>query len=156
VERECDGGFKLGGEGGEAGEEVGAEQLEDAGDGDEDGDAFAADEVDDSTGFELVGEMDLSGEKRWKPKAHELSEDVAEGNGVEEAEGMEDALVFEILLHLALDGEGAGKDVGVGVDDAFGLGGGAGGEDDLERGFCGDGGADGEVGGWREQFVELA
>ena len=36
---------RSGGEGGEAGEQMGAQELQDAGDGDEDGDALAADEV---------------------------------------------------------------------------------------------------------------
>src|SRR5271170_1251850 len=58
---------------------------------------------------------------------------------------MDPALVFLVLVHLAFDGADAGEDVGVGVDDALGLGGGAGGEDDLEGCLGGDRFAYGEV-----------
>ena len=130
---------------GEAGEQVGAQEMQDAGDGDEDGDALAADEVGHAGGVELIGEVDFGGEEGGDPEAHELAEDVAEGQGVEEAQGMEAAFVAAIFGDLVFDGLEADEDVAVGVDDALGLGGGAGGEDDLEGGVEGDGGTDGEV-----------
>src|ERR1700731_4721101 len=56
------GGFELGGESREAGEQMGAEELEDAGNGDEHGDALAADEVGHARGLELIAEVQLGGE----------------------------------------------------------------------------------------------
>ena len=126
-------------------QQVGAEETEDAGDGDEDGDAFAADEVDGAGGFECVGEVEFGGEDCGDPETHELAEDVAEWKGVEEAQGMDPALVLAILGDLGFDGPEAGEDVAVGVDDSLWLGGGAGGEDDLEGGVFLHGGVDGEV-----------
>lgn len=54
---------------------------------------------------------------------------------------MDVALVVEVLADSGFDGGEAGEDVAVGVDDAFGFGGGAGGEEDLN----GSGGLDGVV-----------
>ena len=84
--------------------------------------------------------MDDGAEERWNPETHELAEDVAERQRVQKVERVEDALVLQVLLHLALDGVEAGEHVAVGVDDAFGFGGGAGGEKDLEGRVEGDGG----------------
>ena len=122
-----------------------AQQLQDAWDGDEDGDAFAADEFGHARGFELIAEVEFGGEQRRHPEAHELAEDVAERQGVEEAQRMHPALILEIFCDLVFDGLQAGEDVAMGVDDAFGLGGGARGEDDLEWGLFVDGFAYGEV-----------
>ena len=112
-------------------------------------DAFEADAIDQARGFELCLEVDFGGKQRGRPEAHELAEDVAERKAVEKAQRVNEALVAQILLHLALDGIEAGEDVAVGVDDAFGRGRGAGGEDDLEGRVEGDGWIDGEerVGG---------
>jgi hypothetical protein len=44
---------------------------------------------------------------------------------------VEDALILQVLLYLSLDRSQTGKDITVRVNDAFGIGGGAGGEDDL-------------------------
>ena len=38
--------------------------------------------------------MEFGGEQRRHPEAHELAEDVAEGQGVQEAEGVDPALVL--------------------------------------------------------------
>ena len=61
-----------------------------------------------------------------------MAEDVTGWQGVEDSNGMEGALVLEILLHLLLNGCEAGEHVAVGVDDTFRIASGAGGEDDLE------------------------
>ena len=123
---------------------MGAQQLQRARDRNEDRDAFETEAVDHARGFELGIEVDLGSEQRGRPKAHELAEDVAERKAVEEAQRVEDALVAEILLHLALDRVEAGQDVAMGVDDALGRGRGAGREDDLEGRVERNGWVDGE------------
>ena len=52
---------------------------------------------------------------------------------VQEAERMEGSLVAPVFADLVLDGVERGQHVAVGVDDAFRLRRGAGGEDDLQR-----------------------
>ena len=103
---------------GEAGEQMRAQELQDARDGDEDGDALAADEVGHAGGIELLGEVDFGGEDGGDPEAHELAEDVAEREAVQEAQGMDPALVAAVFCDLVLDGLEGGEDVAVGVDDA--------------------------------------
>ncbi len=120
--------------------EVGFEEGEDAGDSGEDGDAFAADGFDEARGVEAGLEVDFGREDGGDPEAHHLAEDVAEGEGVEEAEGVYDALVTHVGLSGEADGFEAGEDVAVGVDDAFGVAGGAGGEEDLEGRVVGESG----------------
>jgi hypothetical protein len=78
-------------------------------------------------------EMHLGGHQRRNPQAHELPEDMAERQRVQKAQRMHQALVAQILLHLALDGLEAGEDVAMGVHDALGLGRGARGEENLQR-----------------------
>ena len=124
--------LELRGEGREALEEVGAEEVEDAGDGDEDLDAVKGDEVEESGEVEVVGEVEFGGEQGGDPEAHEVAEDVADGKGLEETEGVDEALVATIAGDFGFDGGEAGEDVAVGVDDAFGVRGGAGGENDLK------------------------
>src|SRR5580700_9666712 len=70
---------------------------------------------------------------------------MAQRQGVKESEWMHPALIFPVLQHLALNGADTGEHVGVSMNDALGLGGGAGGEDDLKGGLRGDGFADGVV-----------
>ncbi len=145
----------MGVEAGEAVEEMGAKEIEGAGDGDEDGDAVEADAIEETRGFELGLQVEFGGEDGWNPETHELSEDVAEREAVEETEGMKGTLVAAIFGDLALDGVEAGENVAMGVDDAFGGSGGAGGEDDLEGAVEGNGGGDAEVGsGGGESFGE--
>ncbi len=52
---------------------------------------------------------------------------------MQEAQRMKDPLIAQVLLHLALDGVKAGEHVAVGMDNAFGLRGCAGGEKNLQR-----------------------
>ncbi len=138
------GGGELRGEIGEGELEMGAQEFEGARHRDEHGDAVKTKVVDDAGGVELGLEVDFGGEQGRGPEAHELAEDVAERQAVEEAQRMKRPLEGEVLLHLALDGVEAGEDVAMGVDDAARCGGGAGGEDDLEGRVEGDGGGDGE------------
>ena len=77
--------------------------------------------------------VQLGGEQGRGPQSHELAEDMAEWQRVQDANGVKGLLELEILLHLLLDGSKAREHVAMGVDDAFGIAGGAGGEDDLQR-----------------------
>jgi hypothetical protein len=77
--------------------------------------------------------VDLRRQQRWNPQAHELPKDVAERQRVQNAQGMNEALVAQILADLLLQGIERGQHIALGVHDALGLGGGAGGEDDLQR-----------------------
>ncbi len=81
-----------------------AQELQRARDRDEDGDAFETNAVDEAGRLELGLEVDFGGEKRRRPEAHELAEDVTERKAVQKPQRMNDALVAKILLHLALDG----------------------------------------------------
>ena len=136
--------LEVAGERGEAREEMRAKQMQDARHGDENGDAFAADEVRHARGFEVFAEVNFGGEQGRCPKSHELTEDVTERHAVQEAQGMDPALVLEVLCHLVFDGLQADENVAMGDDDSLWLGGGAGGEDDLEGCLQVDGFADGE------------
>ena len=127
------------------GDKVRSQQMEHARHGDEDGDAFAVDEVDGALGFELIDEVGFGGEEWGDPEAHELAEDVAEGEGVEETQRVNEALVAAVLCDLVFDGLEAGQDVAVSVDDALWGGGCAGGEDDLKGSLSVDDGANFEV-----------
>ena len=74
-------------------------------------------------GSSCVGEVEFGGEQWGDPEAHELAEDVAEREGVEEAQGVDQALVACGTLAISVSmGCEAGEDVAVGVDDAFRLG----------------------------------
>ena len=113
--------------------EMAAQQLQHARHSGQHGDALVMDELDEARRIQTGFEVDLGGEQGWHPEAHELAEDVRERQGVEEAERVEGALVAAVFGDLALDGVERGEHVAVGVDDAFRLRRGAGGEDDLER-----------------------
>ncbi len=67
---------------------------------------------------------------------------------------MKGTFVFEVFRHFLFDGLEAGENVSVGVDDAFGLAGGAGSEDDLQ-GIGGGQVIDGGVGLRSEDGVEI-
>ncbi len=58
---------------------------------------------------------------------------MAEREQVEEANGMDEVLELQILRDFGLDWEEVADNVGVSEHDSFGLGGGAGGENDFER-----------------------
>ena len=57
---------------------------------------------------------------------------MAEGQQIEKAEGMEEALILEIFGDFRGQRREVGGDVGVGENDTFRVSGGAGGEDDFE------------------------
>ena len=116
----------------ESAQQMGTEKLQHARNGDKYRDPLATNQLGHAARFQLVGEMDLAGQERRQPEAHELAEDVAKGQSVQKTKRMHPALVFPVFPHFALDGTHAGKNVRVSVDDAFRLGGGAGSEDDLK------------------------
>ena len=97
------------------------------------GDAVAADQLQQARRLQTAFEMHLRGHQRRNPQSHELPEDMAERQRVQEAQRMHDALVGQIFLHLALDGLKACDHVAMSMDDAFGLGGGSRGEENLQR-----------------------
>src|ERR1700760_2604150 len=112
--------------------EMTAQQLEHTRDGGEHGDTVSTDELNEARCVEAGLEVDLGGEQWRHPKSHELAKDVRERKGVEKAKGMKWALVAPVSGNLALDGIERSEHIAVGVNNAFGFGGGTGGKDDLE------------------------
>ena len=111
---------------------VATQQFQDARHRREYGDSLVMDELGEPGCVQTGLEVNLGGEQGWHPQAHELPEYVRERQCVEEAERVKWSLVAAVSADLALDGVERGEYVAVGMDDAFGLGGGAGGEDDLQ------------------------
>ena len=70
---------------------------------------------------------------RRHERPHRLSEHVAERQQIEEADRQKRPGPLPVLRDLPLDRHDVGEDVPVGDDDALGVGGGAGREDDLRR-----------------------
>jgi hypothetical protein len=119
---------------------MGAQQIEYARDAGDYGNLFAADGLDEALRLEARFEMNFCAEDRRDPQTHELAEDMAEGQRVQKVQRVEDALVLEVLLHLGLDGVETRKHIAMGMDDSLGLGGGAGGKENLKgrvEGECG-------------------
>ena len=110
-------------------------QGQDAGHGGEDRDALAADELDEARRGEAAFEMELGGEDGRNPEAHGLAEDVAERQRVQNAQRMDEPLVAHVGLGAFFDGPDAGEHIAVREHDAFGVAGGAGGEENLRAGF---------------------
>ena len=78
------------------------------------------------------------GKHRRNERRHGLSEHVAQRQQVEKSDGRERAGVAEVFLHLIFDRNNVGQNVPMRDDDALGLGGGAGGEDDFGGLILGD------------------
>src|SRR5882762_6941255 len=109
----------------------GTQEIEHARHSNEQGRAFAFDGAENFAGIGGVFENYRGAEKRWNEKSHELSEDVAQRNQRNEAQRMEQTLVFEIGLHAAFYGFEVGKKISVREDDAARFGRSAGGEEDF-------------------------
>ncbi len=137
------GAFGAGGALGEAGQggfKVGLDQRVQPRHGGQHGDALAADGLNDAGSDQAAFEVKLGLIDGRNPEAHGLAEDVAQRQGVENAQGMDEALVAQIGLRRFRDGSHAGQHIAVGEHDALGIAGGAGGEEDLERGGGGEAG----------------
>jgi hypothetical protein len=119
-------------EAGQRGFQMSLQQGVDAGNGGQHGDAFAANGLDEPGGDEAAFKVQFSAIDGRHPQTHGLAEDVAQGQRVQNAQRMHHALVAEVGLRGSLDGLKAGQHVAVGEDDAFGIAGGAGGEQDLQ------------------------
>ena len=76
--------------------------------------------------------MNLRYQQRRNPKPHELAEDVTERQRMQNAQRMNEALVAQVLGYLLFQRIERGQHIAVGVDNAFGFAGGAGGKDDLQ------------------------
>ncbi len=113
--------------------EVFLEDFEDFGDGDEDGDAPDADVADDFGRVVAALKDNCAPSMGGMKRAMAWPEHMAQREKVQKADGREGAGVLAVFEHLALDGDDVGEDVGVGDNDAFGFGGGPGGEEDLDR-----------------------
>ena len=121
---------------------MGLEQRQNARHGGQHGDALAADELDEARRGEAALEVQLGAEDGRDPEAHGLAEDMAQRQRVQNAQRMDEPLVAHVGLGAVFNGPHAGQHVAVGDDDAFGVAGGAGGKENLERGFvrkAGDG-----------------
>src|SRR5437764_13840487 len=108
-----------------------AQDFQNLRDRNQDGDAARVDLADDLFRTVARHEDDDAREHGRDEGGHGLAEHMAEREKVQETDGEKGAAVFEIFLDFALHRDDVGDDVAVGDDDAFGLGGGAGGEDDL-------------------------
>ena len=126
------GGGDARGEPGIGGFEVGLEQGKDAGNGGEDGDAFATDGLNQAGRDQTAFKVDFGAKDGRDPDAHGLAEDVAQREGVKKAQRVDESLIAHVTLRGLLDGFHAGEHVSVGVHDALGVAGGAGGEEDLQ------------------------
>ena len=74
------------------------QQFQHPGYGGEHGDAVPLDELDEAGRIQPGLEVDLGREERRHPKSHELPEDVRERKGVKEAERMERSLVASVSV----------------------------------------------------------
>ena len=117
-----------------------AQQLELARDGDDHDDPLPADRVPDLARLERGGEVDRGPQHRGNENAGELAEDVGQRDEAQEAQRPRQAREPRMLGDLVLDRLQVGEHVPVGQADALRLGGGAGGEDDLEEVAAGEGG----------------
>ena len=121
---------------------MGLEQRQHARHGGQHGDALAVDQLDEPRSGEAALKVQFGGKDGWHPEAHGLAEDVAQRQRVQYAQRMDEALVAHVGLGAVFDGPYAGQHVAVRDDDAFGVAGGAGGKENLERGLvrqAGDG-----------------
>ncbi len=114
---------------------MGFEEGQDAGHGGEDRDPLGADELDEARRRQPALKVKFSLEDGWNPEPHGLAEDVAERQRVQNAQGMDKALVAHIRLGTFFNGTHAGQHVAMGEDDAFGIAGGAGSKENLQRGL---------------------
>src|SRR6185437_1014313 len=101
----------------------------------EHGDTLVADGFNQFWRNEAAFEMNVCAEDGWDPHAHGLTEHVAERQRVQETQRVHDFFIAEIALGGSFDGTDAGQHVAVGVNDALGIAGGAGREEDLQRGI---------------------
>ena len=98
-----------------------------------DRDALAADTFHQVAGDQVVLIMHLRGQQRRHPQAHELAENVAQRQGMQEAQRMKPAFVTQIFFYLAIKNFDAGQNVAVGVDDPFRGRCGSGSKENLQR-----------------------
>ncbi len=95
--------------------------------------ALAADGLNQLGRHQATLEMHLGGKDGWDPQPHHLAEDMAQRQGVQKTQGMEGLLIAHVGLRAVGDGLHAGQHVAMGMDDALGVAGGAGGEENLQR-----------------------
>ena len=107
------------------------EHLEDLRHAHQHRDASLANLPDDVVGRVAAREQDQARQHRRHECPHRLAEHVAERQKIEKANRQERLRPLPVLRDLLLDGNDVGEDVPVGDDDALGIGGRAGREDDL-------------------------
>ncbi len=107
------------------------EQSDDTGNGGKYGDALAADGANEARRGQAALEVELGPIDGRNPEAHGLAKDVAEGQRVQDAQGVDEPQVTQIGLGGCFNGADTGQHVAVSYDDAFGIACGAGGEEDL-------------------------
>ena len=73
--------------------QMGLQQVQYARHGGQHGDALCADRLNQAPRLQAVFEMNLGGHQRWNPQPHELPEDVTQGQGMQEAQGMKDTFI---------------------------------------------------------------
>ena len=122
-----------------------AQRVEEARHGDDDRDAVLLDSGDDLRRVERVLKVDFAAEELRHEDAHELAEDMAERQQVEEADRVEGPFPLAVLVDLALKRAEVRQQVAVRDDDALRLGGRPRREDDLgdvvfANVFAGEGG----------------
>ena len=110
-----------------------AQGFQQARHGDQGGNSFALEGAQDLGGVEALLEYHRAGQQRRDEQAQELAEDVAQRNQVQETDGMDEALVFQVGADFSFKRLEVGEEVAVGEDHALGVGGGAGGKNDLQH-----------------------
>src|ERR1700729_4135448 len=105
---------------------------------------FTADQLRNPRWFKMLSEVDLCRQEWRYPEAHELPEDVTERQCVKKSQGMDPSLILKIFFYLVFHGLQAREHIAVGKDNSLRLRGGAGRENDLNRGLSVNGIAHGE------------
>ena len=114
--------------------QMGLEEGQNARHGSQNGDALGADQFNDVRRGEPALEVQLGPEDGRDPESHGLAEDMAQRQRVQNAQRMNQPLVAHVGLGAIFDGPHAGQHIAVGEDHALGFAGGAGGEENLQRG----------------------
>ena len=107
------------------------QSIEQPRDGREHRDPLVPDGPDDFRRVQSILKHNGSSQQRRHEDSQELAEDMTQGKQVQEPNGVNEPVIFEVLLYLALDGFEVGKKVCVRQNHAFRVRRGAGSEDDL-------------------------
>ena len=109
-----------------------AQRLQDAGNRHQDRDALMANGVDHFRGIERTLKNNCAGQQRREKDSEELAKIMTKREKIQKTNGMNPALLLEVLSKFTLEREKVGKHVGMGNHDAARFGRCSRGEDDLK------------------------